>query len=128
MFYGFPVSGPGGLKVAEHSRGQPVTDPLSVNRDVDPEEQLRIEAFLDRNLAGVSRQLLRHGTCFYTMTPNGNFIVDRHPEHPQVCFAAGLSGHGFKLTSVLGEVLSDLAQTGATKHPVEFLSLANQQP
>lgn len=127
MFYGFPASGSGGLKVAEHSRGHPLTDPLSVDRDVDPGEQRRIEAFLHRNLAGVSRQLLRHATCFYTMTPNGNFIVDRHPEHPQVCFAAGLCGHGFKLTSVLGEVLSDLAQTGATKHPVEFLSLANQQ-
>lgn len=123
MFYGFPVSGPGGLKVAEHSGGQPVTDPLTVDRDVEPNEQRRIEAFLDRNLVGVSRQLLRHETCFYTMTPNGNFIVDRHPDHPQVCFAAGLSGHGFKLTSVLGEVLSDLAQTGSTEHPVEFLSL-----
>ena len=40
----------------------------------------------------------------------------------KVAFAAGLYGHGFKFTSVLGEILTDWTLDGATRHPVEFLS------
>lgn len=44
--------------------------------------------------------------------------------HPQIAIAAGLSGHGFKFASVLGEVLCDLTLDGATRHPVGFLGLS----
>ncbi|MEM7479010.1 MAG: FAD-dependent oxidoreductase, partial [Planctomycetota bacterium] len=66
---------------------------------------------------------VRHLPCMYSMTQDENFVVDRHPEQPQVVFAAGLSGHGFKFTSVLGEILKDLSLLGGTNHPVEFLRL-----
>ena len=59
----------------------------------------------------------------YTMTPDKHFVVDVHPEHPQVIVAAGFSGHGFKFASVMGEVLSDLALKGKTKQPIDFLRL-----
>ena len=57
----------------------------------------------------------------YTLTPDENFLVDRHPDYGNVCFAGGLSGHGFKFASVLGEVLADLAVTGQTEQPIDFL-------
>jgi glycine/D-amino acid oxidase-like deaminating enzyme len=57
----------------------------------------------------------------YTMSPDGHFLLDRHPEEPRVCFAAGLSGHGFKFAPVLGEALADLALEDATALPVGFL-------
>jgi glycine/D-amino acid oxidase-like deaminating enzyme len=66
--------------------------------------------------------VLNFAVCLYTLSPDRNFIVDRHPECSQVSFAAGLSGHGFKFASVLGEVLADLAIDGRTSLPVEFLS------
>jgi sarcosine oxidase len=56
------------------------------------------------------------------MSPDHNFVVGLHPEHPQVAVAAGFSGHGFKFASVIGEVLADLALTGTTPQPVGFLS------
>jgi glycine/D-amino acid oxidase-like deaminating enzyme len=56
------------------------------------------------------------------MTPDEHFLVDRHPHHPQVAFVAGLSGHGFKFTCVLGEALADLALSGKTSLPVAFLN------
>jgi glycine/D-amino acid oxidase-like deaminating enzyme len=43
----------------------------------------------------------------YAMTPDEHFIIDAHPEYPQVSLAAGFSGHGFKFSSVVGEILSD---------------------
>ena len=49
-------------------------------------------------------------------------FIRLHPQHPNVLFAAGLSGHGFKLTPVLGEVLADLAVGRDVDHPIGFLS------
>ena len=57
------------------------------------------------------------------MSPDENFIVDRHPQHANVVFAAGLSGHGFKFAPVLGRALAELALDGGTKLPIGFLSL-----
>jgi sarcosine oxidase len=39
----------------------------------------------------------------------------------RVAVAAGFSGHGFKFTPVVGEILADLALTGSTAQPVDFL-------
>jgi sarcosine oxidase len=58
----------------------------------------------------------------YTMTPDEDFVVSPHPDYPQVTIACGFSGHGFKFTSVLGEVLADLAIDGRSRHPIDFLS------
>ena len=43
------------------------------------------------------------------MSPDGPFIVDRHPEHPQVAFFTGCSGHAFKFAPVLGELIASIA-------------------
>jgi sarcosine oxidase len=121
VFYGFPAIDDFGLKVGEHSGGALVTDLLTDDRSVEPEDRLRVEAFLAECLPGVSRRPTRHTTCFYTMSPDEHFIVDRHPAHENIVFAAGLSGHGFKFTGVLGEILADLALEGRTAQPIEFL-------
>jgi glycine/D-amino acid oxidase-like deaminating enzyme len=57
------------------------------------------------------------------MTADEHFLVDRHPRHPNVVLAGGFSGHGFKFSSVIGEILADLTLDGATKHPIGFLGL-----
>ena len=55
------------------------------------------------------------------MSADEHFVIDRHPEHAQVVFAAGLSGLSFKFTSVVGSILADLAIAGETSLPIEFL-------
>lgn len=122
-FYGFPELDDMGLKVAEHSGGLTVDEPLQLERQLTPADRQPVEALLRRHLPGVSDRCLHHTVCMYTSTPDGHFIVDRHPQYGQVCFAAGLSGHGFKLSNVLGEVLADLALDGHTRHPVDFLAV-----
>jgi monomeric sarcosine oxidase len=124
FFYGFPQLDDRGLKVADHGGGQIATDPLSVDRRIDPGEQATIERWLDAHLPGVGRRRTAHEVCLYTMSPDGHFIVGLHPEHPQVAIAAGFSGHGFKFASVIGEILADLALEGRTRHPIGFLSPA----
>lgn len=129
VFYGFPVRpGETAIKVAEHSGGRFIEDPLNVDRSLDTAEAARVAAFNARTLAGVSPEVARHAVCLYTMSPDEHFVVDRHPEHPGVVFAAGLSGHGFKFTSVLGEVLAQLASDEAPTSPIGFLALARLRP
>jgi sarcosine oxidase len=122
VFYGFPEIG-GRLKVAEHSGGSSVEDPLLVNREIDPYEAERVLSFLEHHLPNSTDGLAEYQTCLYTMSPDEHFIVDRHPAEPNVVFAAGLSGHGFKFTPVLGKALAEMALDGGTHLPMDFLKL-----
>ncbi len=122
-FYGFPELDSSGVKVGQHSGGTVVDDPSNVNRDVDPVDFAQVANFVSRYLIDATARRTKHTVCMYTMTPDEHFIVDRHPQHSGVVFAAGLSGHGFKFTSVLGRALADLALDGATKLPIGFFSV-----
>jgi sarcosine oxidase len=123
VFYGFPKLDDRGVKFAEHTGGQHVDDPLTVDRTTNPLDEHRLIEVLSQSLGGVSSRATDHAVCLYTMSPDEHFIVDRHPAHPNVFFAAGLSGHGFKFTPVLGRALADMALDGGTDLPIDFLSL-----
>ncbi|QEG34093.1 N-methyl-L-tryptophan oxidase [Bythopirellula goksoeyrii] len=123
VFYGFPLIGSQGIKLAKHSGGQRVENPLQVNKSIDAEDEKNIDGFRSLYLPDVTNQLLEHQTCFYTMSPDDHFIVDRHPQANNVVFAAGMSGHGFKFSPVLGQALADLSLDGGTDLPIDFLSL-----
>lgn len=123
VYYGFPSrTGSGTIKVAEHSGGEPVADPVDVDRSVHADDEARVRTFLKAHLPSVTGARTGHAVCLYTLTPDENFVVDRHPGAPGVVFAAGLSGHGFKFTSVLGEVLADLAMGVEPGTPIAFLN------
>lgn len=127
VFYGFPKIDDRGVKFAEHSGGENVDDPLTVNREMNPGELQRLNDARSQWLPGVSDRVTDHAVCLYTMSPDEHFIVDRHPMHANVSFAAGLSGHGFKFAPVLGKALADLAVDGKTTSQIEFLSLKRFQ-
>jgi sarcosine oxidase len=65
---------------------------------------------------------LTAATCLYTMSPDGQFLVGTRRASTRTHFAAGLSGHGFKLAPALGDALVDLAMRGRTELPIGFLS------
>jgi sarcosine oxidase len=123
LSYGFPMSKDNpGLKVARHGRGT-VTDADHVSRQITTEDEAEVRAILDLHLPDGAGPLLSMRVCLYTNSPDGHFIIDAHPKHPNVILACGFSGHGFKFASVVGEVLADLALEGRTKLPVKFLGL-----
>ena len=124
QFYGFPEMAAGeGIKLACHTGGETIADPAQVDRRLDEPDLEKVRQFAGEWLPEVGVDLLRHETCLYTMSPDEHFIVDRLPGHRNVVFAAGLSGHGFKFASVLGEILSDLIVEGETNLPADFLGL-----
>jgi sarcosine oxidase len=120
-FYGFPAVDALGVKLAEHTGGQPVTDPGDVDRQPEARDDTRIGEFLRRHLPSVGPTRLQHAVCMYTLTPDEHFVVDRHPHWDHVVLAAGLSGHGFKFTPVLGEILADLSLDQKTRWDIAFL-------
>lgn len=125
-FYGFPAldGRGGGVKVAFHSRQfRAPTTPEAIDRNVYPAEIAQMRAVLAEYVPLLAGHELRTATCMYTMTPDEHFILDRHPEFPQVAIAAGFSGHGFKFCSVVGEVMADLALDGATRHDIAMFGL-----
>jgi glycine/D-amino acid oxidase-like deaminating enzyme len=123
VFYGFPVIDERGLKAAEHSGGDLVTDPLTVDRSLKGEDRSPVETFLHSHLPAARTPCREHSVCLYTMSPDEHFIVDRYPEDPRIAFAAGLSGHGFKFAPVLGKILADLTVDGSTDCAADFLGL-----
>jgi sarcosine oxidase len=122
FYYGFPVIDGLGHKVARHDDGA-AADPATLNRVVSAADAEECAAFLRAHLPAAAGPLHDGRVCMYTVTPDHHFVIDRHPEWPQVIIAAGFSGHGFKFASVVGEVLADLAETGSTGLPVGMFRL-----
>jgi monomeric sarcosine oxidase len=120
--YGFPVHGTPGLKIANHAGGE-IVDPNSVDRTTNAGENRDCVALASELLPGVGPMVVKSAVCLYSVTPDTDFIVDRIPTAPNVVFGAGFSGHGFKFTPAIGELLADLiAEPSAEAMPRLALS------
>lgn len=112
-FYGFPDVG-SGVKVARHHEGE-IVDPDAVRREVSADEEESMRALVRRYLPRADGALREAATCLYTNTPDGHFLIDRHPAHPPVLIASPCSGHGFKFSSAVGEALAERVTDGQTR-------------
>jgi sarcosine oxidase len=120
--YGFPDFGDG-VKAAFHGAGELTTAgkldrEVNMTRDVAP-----IVQAMDSWMPGSAATFREAKPCMYSLTPDGNFVIDRHPALPNVILCGGFSGHGFKFAPVIGEIAADLSLEGGTGHQIEFLSL-----
>ncbi|HVH57773.1 MAG TPA: FAD-dependent oxidoreductase, partial [Vicinamibacterales bacterium] len=95
-----------GFKVADDTRG-PEFDPTSGDRTPSPDVQRRLRDFLKRRFPALaSAPVLGAEVCQYENSPDGRFIIDRHPSMSDVWIAGGGSGHGFKMGPAVGEMLA----------------------
>jgi len=124
LYYGFPMTlEHPGLKVAFHRTADPC-DPDTVSREPTEVDTETFLPCLRRFLPDGMGPLLAARICLYTNTPDGHFIVDRHPEYNNVSIACGFSGHGFKFAPVIGELLADMAVNGVPNVTADFLRLS----
>ena len=122
LFYGFPrIDETGDPKVAIHS-GCEHCKPSTIDRSIHPRDVAAIRSAIEFRIPALNGEVSRAVTCMYTMTPDEHFLIDAHPQHPQVSIAAGFSGHGFKFSSIVGEILSDLAITRKTSSDITLFS------
>jgi sarcosine oxidase len=122
VFYGFPADGDG-VKVAKHYHREELVDPDHYDRAISAADEAVIRVALKAHVPDANGRLLAARTCLYTMTPDGDFILDRLPGCPEIIVAAPCSGHGFKFAPVIGEILADLAVEGRTEHDISRFSL-----
>lgn len=104
IWYGFPDLGEG-IKVALHYQGER-SDVDAVRRTVDAAEVDRMAELLRRYLPAGEGGHVRSEVCFYTVTPDRHFLIDRHPAAPGVRLVSPCSGHGFKFSPVIGELMA----------------------
>ena len=124
IHYGFPPDADGLVKVAKHHHGDETVDPETYDRTVSAADENLIRAALAEHLPDANGPLAAAKTCLYTMTPDGDFVLDRVPGAPQIVVASPCSGHGFKFAPVIGEILADLAAKGETRHDISRFRLA----
>jgi len=123
MAYGLPELG-GGVKAALHHGPDPV-DPYTGAAAPTADEIAAMREWLRGRLPRLAEgEWVDAKPCLYTITPDEHFIIGRHPDHPAVSVACGFSGHGFKFSPVIGEILADLTESGATSHPIALFDPA----
>jgi sarcosine oxidase len=120
FFYGFPMLDLRGTKVARHYGATELSDPSAVDWETCADDEPPVREFLQSHLPGIDGEVTGASVCMYTVTPDRHFVIDLHPGHANVAVAAGFSGHGFKFASVVGEILADLCEHGATTAPIEM--------
>src|SRR5262249_54826431 len=113
IHYGFPPFG-AGLKVAKHHHADEAVDPDSYDRTVSAEDEALVRTAVADHLPGANGPLVAAQPCLYTVTPDGDFIIDRLPGAPSIIVASPCSGHGFKFAPAIGEILADLATGRST--------------
>ncbi len=91
---------------------------------VTAEDEAPVRAFLKRRIPLLDGPPISSMTCTYTNAPDGNFIVDRHPRHRNIFVVSPCSGHGFKFSGVIGEIVSELVVRGFTRHDISLFSLS----
>lgn len=120
LFYGFPHVDWPGVKVGRHHSGE-FCDPDTVDRTANDRDERRLRQVLEQRIPALNGRVVKGLVCLYENSPDGHFVIDQLPDQPNVVYAAGFSGHGFKFASVVGETLADLVTRGTATPDADFL-------
>jgi sarcosine oxidase len=123
-YYGFPEHDVPGFKFGRYHHLREPMDPDDPDRATRPDDEAILRAFAARYFPEGAGPTILLKTCIFTNSPDEHFLIDRLPDTPHVTVAAGFSGHGYKFCSLVGEVMADLAISGATRHDIGLFSLA----
>ena len=127
-YYGLPEFNPGGntpgMKLGRYHHLDEICDPDTVDRDIHAADEALLRTFAERYFPEGAGRTLDMTVCMFTNTADEHFVLDSLPDAPQVSVAAGFSGHGFKMASVVGEIMADLAQRGESPHDISLFRLA----
>ena len=123
LLYGTPIFEIRGFKIGRYHHLHQQVDPDRMDRECHPEDERVLREVIRRYFPDADGPTLSLKTCIFTNSPDGHFIVDLHPESSRVLVAAGFSGHGFKFSNVVGEVLSDFVVSGGTQRDISLFRL-----
>ncbi len=122
-YYGLPIFGVPGFKFGRYGHLGETANPDDLDREATPADETLLRSFADRYFPTGAGPTMALRACLFTNTPDGHFILDRHPAYPNVILASPCSGHGYKFCPVIGEILADLAVGSETKHDISLFRL-----
>ncbi len=124
QLYGFPaIDGQRGVKVATEQYETTIKDPDAVVREVSQQEVEQMQQHVLQFLPALKGKCLKAASCLYTVTPDSRFVIDFHPTYPNVVVASPCSGHGFKHSAAIGEILSQMVLDGKAALDISSFSL-----
>lgn len=121
-YYGFPAFSIPGFKVGRYHHREEAIDPESWNREPDDVDEKILRDFTGRYFPEANGDLMTMRSCIFTNTPDEHFVIDFTGDE-RVIAVSPCSGHGFKFCSVVGEIVADLATTGASNHDISLFRL-----
>ncbi|KAH6890280.1 FAD dependent oxidoreductase [Thelonectria olida] len=75
---------------------------------IPAEAKAAINRFIDAIMPQFSgRPLVDAKVCWCTDSPDGHWLIDRHPQHKSLLLATGDSGHAFKMFPIIGGYIAD---------------------
>lgn len=117
-YYGLPIFNVPGFKLGRYHHLSESVDPDQFDRKCHARDEELLRSFASRYFPDGAGLTMNLTTCMFTNTPDEHFILDLHPQYPQVAIASPCSGHGFKFCSVIGEIIADLVLDGNTRHDI----------
>ena len=123
-WYGFPEYGIPGFKLGKMGHLRERIDPDAYEREPGPADEALLRGFTERWFPEAAGPTMSLTTCLFTNTADEHFVIDLLPQDERVVVVSPCSGHGFKFSSVVGEIAADLALDGMTRHDIGFLRLA----
>ena len=121
--YGVPTLDGSTVKVAPHATYD-LDDPDQLDDQVSESELTTINRAVAELLPGLTPRPMRSAGCMDTFTPDGQPLLGAVPGAPRLWLATGFSGHGFKMATVVGEILAELVVTGRTSLPIAHIAPA----
>ncbi len=115
FFYGFPDLGQG-VKAAQHHQGEQA-DPDAPRGEVTGQDMHPVQELLRRFIPQAEGNLRSSEACLYTNAPDEHFVFGVHPAHQRVIIVSPCSGHGFKFSPVIGELIAHMV--GGRKVPFD---------
>ncbi|MEC5425259.1 N-methyl-L-tryptophan oxidase [Virgibacillus sp. C22-A2] len=119
-FYGFPSLDGKTVKVAIHHGGESVDHPENVDREIHDTDLEPVNRLVKKYLPNLKEEPIKAKTCFYTNTPDENFVVGPAPNYDNVTLLGPMAGHGFKFAPVMGKIAAQLATGQQPVLPIDI--------
>jgi len=109
LYYGFPDIEGRGFKIARDQHGE-TFNPETGNRRTSEETLELLRSYMARRFPTLKdAPFIGERVCQYTNSSNGDFLIDRHPDHKNIILLGAGSGHGFKHGPEVGRMAAALA-------------------
>lgn len=109
LLYVIPESGGRLLKAGLHHGGDRADHPSGLRTEVLQDDEVRIAAPLGGLIPAIASRWVEGAACIYTNAPGERWRIGWLPGSSRVLVLSACSGHGFKVSSAVGEAAAALA-------------------